>query len=79
MLADNEMGLHASRLVIWHAAWVLDQGGRGGHKSGMAKVICSEAIWRIVDRSVQILGQLGIIDDTIRRTPISRGPPIPYL
>ena len=48
-----------------HVAWVLDQGGRGGHKWSMAKVICSEAIWRIVDRSVQILRGPGITDDTI--------------
>ena len=65
MLADNEMDLHTSRLVIWHAAWVLDQGERGRHESSMAKVICSEAIWRVVDRSMQVLGGLGITDDTI--------------
>jgi acyl-CoA dehydrogenase len=65
MLADNEMDLHTSRLVIWHAAWLLDQGQRAGHESSMAKVICSEAIWRVVDRSVQVLGGLGITDDTI--------------
>jgi acyl-CoA dehydrogenase len=65
MLADNEMDLHQSRLVIWHTAWVLDSGGRGRHESSMAKVICSEAIWRVVDRSMQILGGLGITDDTI--------------
>src|SRR5271166_6025586 len=65
MLADNEMDIHQSRLVIWHAAWVLDRGERGAHESSMAKVICSEAIWRVVDRSIQILGGLGITDDTI--------------
>ena len=65
MLADNEMDLHTCRLVIWHAAWLLDQGERGRHESSMAKVICSEAIWRVVDRSMQILGGLGITDDTI--------------
>jgi acyl-CoA dehydrogenase len=65
MLADNEMDLHACRLVIRHAAWVLDQGERGRHESSMAKVICSEAIWRVVDRSMQVLGGLGITDDTI--------------
>src|SRR6266849_5134657 len=65
MLADNAMDIHQSRLVIWHAAWVLDQGQRGTHESSMAKVICSEAIWRVVDRSMQILGGLGITDDTI--------------
>jgi acyl-CoA dehydrogenase len=65
MLADNEMDIHTSRLVIWHTAWVLDRGGRGGHESSMAKVLCSEAIWRVVDRSMQILGGLGVTDDTI--------------
>jgi acyl-CoA dehydrogenase len=65
MLADNEMDLHTCRLVIWHTAWVLDQGQRGSRESSMAKVICSEAIWRVVDRSMQILGGLGVTDDTI--------------
>lgn len=55
MLADNEMDIRASRLAIWHTAWVLDQGGRGGTESSMAKVVCSEAIWRVADRCVQIL------------------------
>ncbi|MBO0739063.1 MAG: acyl-CoA dehydrogenase family protein [Alphaproteobacteria bacterium] len=65
MLADNELDIHQCRLVIWHTAWVLDRGERGRHESSMAKVICSEAIWRVVDRSMQILGGLGITDDTI--------------
>jgi acyl-CoA dehydrogenase len=64
-LADNAMDIHQSRLVIWHTAWVLDQSQRGTHESSMAKVICSEAIWRVLDRSMQILGGLGITDDTI--------------
>jgi alkylation response protein AidB-like acyl-CoA dehydrogenase len=65
MLADNAIDLHTSRLVIWHTAWVLDEGGRGRHESSLAKVACSEAIWRVVDRSMQILGGLGVTDDTI--------------
>jgi acyl-CoA dehydrogenase len=65
MLADNEMDLHTSRLLIWHTAWLLDEGRRAAHESSMAKVVCSEAIWRVVDRRMQILGGLGITDDTI--------------
>ncbi|MCG8440475.1 MAG: acyl-CoA dehydrogenase family protein [Caulobacterales bacterium] len=65
MLADNVMDLHTARLVIWQAAWLLDQGARGGHESSMAKVICSEAEFRIVDRAMQILGGLGVTTDTI--------------
>lgn len=65
MLADNEMDLHVSRLAIWHCAWVLDQGGKGRHESSVTKVLCSEAEWRVVDRSVQILGAAGVSDESI--------------
>ena len=57
--------MHTSRLAIWHCAWVLDQGGKASNESSMAKVICSEAIGRVVDRSMQILGGLGLTRDTM--------------
>ncbi len=65
MLADNLMDMHVARLAIWHCAWVLDGGGSGGTESSMAKVICSEAVWRVVDRSMQVLGGLGTTRDTV--------------
>jgi acyl-CoA dehydrogenase len=65
MLADNDMDIHVARLAIWHAAWVLDQGGRGNTESSMCKVICSEAVWRVADRCVQVLGGLGVTRDTV--------------
>ena len=68
MLADNEMDIHTARLTIWHAAWVLDNGERGGTESSMAKVICSEAIYRVADRCVQVMGALGTLGDT----PVAR-------
>ncbi len=65
MLADNEMDIHTARLTIWHTAWLLDQGERASSESSRAKVICSEAIWRVADRSMQILGGLGTTRDTV--------------
>ncbi|GGC86720.1 acyl-CoA dehydrogenase family protein [Chelatococcus reniformis] len=65
MLADNLMDIHTARLTIWHAAWLLDRGEQGGNESSMAKVICSEAIYRVVDRSLQVLGGLGVTRDAI--------------
>ncbi|GAB7546737.1 acyl-CoA dehydrogenase family protein [Cupriavidus sp. 8B] len=65
MLADNEMDMHTARLTIWHCAWVLDQGEKGRDESSLAKVHCSEALWRVVDRSVQVLGGSGVTDETI--------------
>jgi acyl-CoA dehydrogenase len=64
-LADNEMDLHSARLNIWHTAWVLDQGGKGNLESSMTKVIVSEAVWRVVDRCVQVLGGQGVTGETI--------------
>lgn len=64
MLADNDMDLQTSRLNIWHTAWLLDQGHRCNFESSRAKVVCSEAEWRVVDRCVQILGGQGVTGET---------------
>ncbi|CAN5316699.1 acyl-CoA dehydrogenase family protein [soil metagenome] len=69
MLADNEMELHTTRLAIWHCAWVLDHADpfsrTGGHESSMTKVISSEAVFRVVDRAVQVLGGSGVTCETL--------------
>ncbi len=65
MLADNEMDLQTARLHIWHTAWLLDQGQRCNYESSRAKVVCSEAEWRVVDRCVQILGGQGVTGERI--------------
>ena len=65
MLADNDMDLQTSRLNILHTAWLLDQGQRCNFESSRAKVICSEAEWRVIDRCVQILGGQGVTGETI--------------
>ena len=65
MLADNDMDLQTARLHIWHTAWLLDQGHKANFESSRAKVVCSEAEWRVVDRCVQILGGQGVTAATI--------------
>jgi acyl-CoA dehydrogenase len=64
MLADNEIDLHMSRLAILDVAWRLDQGKSARHESSMAKVFVSEALFRVVDRSMQVLGGSGMTHDT---------------
>jgi acyl-CoA dehydrogenase len=64
MLADSAIELHAARLMIWHAAWTLDQGRPAREESSLAKVFVSEVTGRVVDRAVQICGALGMSDDT---------------
>ncbi len=63
MLADSVTDLHAARLMIWHAAWVLDSGGRASGETSIAKTFVAEAVHRVVDRAVQICGSLGVSED----------------
>lgn len=64
-LADNEIELHCARLAVWQAAWLLDQGLHARTETSQCKVFCSEALSRVVDRSLQVLGGLGITTDTV--------------
>jgi acyl-CoA dehydrogenase len=63
MLADCEIDLHGSRLMIWHAAWLLDQGQSASHETAIAKVFVSEAVHRVADRCIQICGAMGMSED----------------
>jgi acyl-CoA dehydrogenase len=65
MLADNEMDIRMSHLSILHTAWMLDEGSRGTTESSMSKVFVSEAVWRVVDRCVQVLGGQGVTGETL--------------
>ncbi len=65
MLADNEMDILTTRLAIHYCAQVLDLGEKGNYESSLVKVISSEGIWRVVDRSVQILGGQAMTDESV--------------
>ncbi len=64
MLADNEIAIQQSRLAIWWACWTLDQGAKGRHESSMVKAAVSEDLFKVADRCVQVLGGMGISDET---------------
>ncbi|CAO5159689.1 putative acyl-CoA dehydrogenase FadE2 [Frankia sp. AiPs1] len=63
MIADNEIDIAASRGLINQACWELDQGRSGAQSTAIAKTFCAEAIYRVVDRSLQICGSLGVSGD----------------
>jgi len=60
MLADSACELHASRLVVYHAAGVRERNLPFQVESSMAKVMASEMATRVVDRSIQIHGGMGL-------------------
>jgi len=64
MLADNMIELKQADLMIDWCATVLDTGVLGTTESSMAKVAVSEALFRIADRCVQVMGGTGVSGDT---------------
>ena len=65
MLADNLIDLKQAELMIDWCAGVLDSGSLGTAESSMAKVAVSEALIRVADRCVQVMGGTGVSSDTI--------------
>ena len=65
MLADSEIDIAASRLLIWQACAELDRGHSAAQSSSIAKTFVAEAVGRVVDRSVQVCGALGISGDIL--------------
>jgi acyl-CoA dehydrogenase len=65
MLAENMIELRQAEQMIAWCADVLDGGSLGTAESSMAKVAVSEALQRIADRCVQVMGGMGVTDTTI--------------
>ena len=65
MLAENLIDLKQAELMIDWCAGVLDGGAPGTAESSMTKVAVSEALMRIADRCVQVMGGTGVSRDTI--------------
>ena len=65
MLAENMIELQQASLMIDWCAGVLDTGASGTTESSMAKVAVSEALYRIADRCVQVMGGTGVTGDTV--------------
>jgi acyl-CoA dehydrogenase len=65
MLAENMIDLKQSELMIDWCAQVLDAGSLGTAESSMTKVAVSEALMRVADRCVQVMGGTGVCGDTI--------------
>ena len=65
MLADNVIELQQAALMIDWCAGVLDAGSQASTESSMAKVAVSDALFRVADRCVQVMGGSGVSRDSI--------------
>ncbi len=65
LLAENLIDLRQAELMTDWCAGVLDTGATGITESSMAKVAVSEALMRVADRCVQVMGGQGVTRDSI--------------
>lgn len=63
MVADNEIDLAATRALLVKACHELDLGNHASDETSIAKTFAAEAYSRIVDRSMQMCGGMGVSDD----------------
>ena len=62
-IAQIAMEVNAARHLVWHAAWLLDQGKPCGKESAMAKCFGSDVAMRTTVEALQILGGYGYMKD----------------
>jgi acyl-CoA dehydrogenase len=60
-LADSAVEIDASALLVYRAAWAKDSGkARIAREASSAKLFATESAHRVIDRSLQIFGGLGV-------------------
>jgi alkylation response protein AidB-like acyl-CoA dehydrogenase len=63
MLADMATEIEAARHLVYHAAWLKEQGKPYGKEAAMAKLFASEAAMRVTTKAVQVHGGYGYTTD----------------
>jgi len=63
LIADSVIDIEASRALIVRAAEELDAGRPARHETSIAKVFVAEAVFRVVDRAMQLTGGDGVTHD----------------
>ncbi|HEX4205782.1 MAG TPA: acyl-CoA dehydrogenase family protein [Ktedonobacteraceae bacterium] len=63
MLADMAMKIEAARLLVYEAAYKLDEGQQAGMYSSMAKCFATDSAMAVTTDAVQILGGAGYVRD----------------
>jgi len=64
MMADSAMELYAAKLMVLHAAYKIENKLPFRQEVSFAKHHVANALWRIVDRAIQVHGALGYSTDT---------------
>jgi acyl-CoA dehydrogenase len=64
MISDSAMELYQAKLMVLHAAYLIDKGDDFRTEVSMTKHFVANALNRIIDRAIQVHGALGYSTDT---------------
>lgn len=64
MIAESRTEIEMGRMLAHKAAWLLDQGQDARAEVAMTKSFCPEMAARVVDRVIQILGGIGVLQES---------------
>ncbi|MFB0564078.1 MAG: acyl-CoA dehydrogenase family protein [Candidatus Aminicenantaceae bacterium] len=62
-IAQMAIEINAARHLVWHAAWLIDNGMPSGKESAMAKAYGSDVAMKVTTEALQILGGYGYMRD----------------
>ncbi len=62
-LADLATEIYAARRMLYHAAWLRDQGNNVTHEASMVKLFCTETASRVADRAMDIFDDQGYLKE----------------
>jgi acyl-CoA dehydrogenase len=63
LVADMAAEIEAARLLVWQAAWLLDQGDRATLQSSYAKRFAADTAMKVTTDAVQVFGGYGYIKE----------------
>jgi len=61
MLAEMAIDVDGARMMVWEAAWLLDQGKEATKETAVMKHFVDDMVVRVADQALQILGGYGYI------------------
>ncbi|NYG59770.1 acyl-CoA dehydrogenase [Nocardioides daedukensis] len=66
-IANSRIEIDQARLLVYKAAWLIDQHGAKGAKSEISqiKVSAPAVAVAVIDRAIEIFGAMGVSDDTV--------------
>lgn len=67
LIADSRIEIDQARLLVYNAAWLIDQHGAKAAKSEISeiKVAAPAVAVAVIDRAIEVFGAMGVSDDTV--------------